>query len=128
MFKAAEANSPNKSVDIVVANAGIGVKDDMMFKMDDPESEPNKPDLPVLDVNLYGVLYTTKLAFHYFQKNPDDDKHDRCLVLQASLAGYLSLPGGLQYQATKYALRGMMMNMRVNFALPHYRGNAISPW
>lgn len=127
MFKAAIANSPSKGVDIVVANAGIsGV--DSMFKLDDPQSDPEKPDLKILDINLYGVMYTTKLAFHYFQKNPMDDDHDKCLVIQASLAGYLDIPGAIQYQASKYGGRAIMICTRHHPALPGFRVNAICPW
>ena len=127
MFKSAFANSPSKSVDIVVANAGIsGV--DPVFKHEDPETDPQKPDLKILDINLYGVMYTAKLAFHYFQKHPLDDKHDRCLVVQTSLAAYLDMPGAVQYQVSKYGGRGLMVCGRRMTGLEGVRVNTICPW
>jgi len=127
MFKSAFANSPSKSVDIVVANAGIsGV--DPVFKNEDPETDPQKPDFKILDINLYGVMYTAKLAFHYFQKHPLNDKHDRCLVVQTSLAAYLDLPGAVQYQVSKYGGRGLMVCTRRMTGLEGVRVNTICPW
>lgn len=127
MFKFAFANSPSKSVDIVVANAGINDVDPM-FKFGDPENDPEKPDLKILDINLYGVMYTTKLAFHYFQKHPVDDKHDRCLIVQTSVAAYMALPGSTQYQVSKYGGRGLMVCTRQKTGLEGVRINTICPW
>jgi NAD(P)-dependent dehydrogenase (short-subunit alcohol dehydrogenase family) len=129
MFKSAIANSPSKSVDIVVANAGITAgRADPMHELGDLEIDPEKPDLKVLDVNLYGVMYTTKLAFHYFQKHPLDDKHDRCLIVQTSLAAYLDLPGAMQYQVSKYGGRGLMACIRRTTGVDGVRVNTICPW
>jgi len=127
MFKSAFANSPSKSVDIVVANAGI-TDVDPMFKLEDPETDPEKPDLKILDINLYGVMYTTKLAVHYFQKHPLNDKHDRCLIVQTSIAAYMDLPGATQYQVSKYGGRGLMVCTRQTIGLEGVRINTICPW
>ena len=127
MFKSAFANSPNKSVDIVVANAGINTADPM-FKFENLETDPEKPDLKILDINLYGVMYTTKLAFHYFQKHPLGDQHDRCLVVQASVAAYIGLPGAMQYQVSKYGGRGLMVCSRQPAGLEGVRVNTLCPW
>jgi NAD(P)-dependent dehydrogenase (short-subunit alcohol dehydrogenase family) len=127
MFKSAIANSPSKSVDIVVANAGTNSADPM-HQLGDLETDPEKPDLKILDINLYGVMYTTKLAFHYFQKHPLDDKHDRCLIVQASIAGYVDLPGAMQYQVSKYGGRGLMTCTRQTTGANGVRVNTICPW
>jgi len=127
LFKAAIANSPSKCVDIVIANAGIsGV--DVMFKTEDPDKDPEKPELRILDINLYGVMYTTKLAWHYFQQTPKGDEHDRCLIVQASLAGYLELSGAVQYQVSKFGGRAIMYCSRNHPYLEGYRVNTICPW
>jgi len=127
MFKAAIANSPSKSVDIVVANAGIN-STDPMYQLGDLDTDPQKPDLNILDINLYGVMYTTKLAFHYFQMHPLDDKHDRCLIVQASVGAYIDLPGGMQYQVSKYGGRGVMVCARRMTGVNGVRVNTICPW
>lgn len=127
MFKSAFANSPSKSVDIVVANAGTNYADPMS-KFEDADAEPEKPDLKILDINLYGVMYTTKLAFHYFQKHSLNDKHDRCLIVQTSIAAYMDLPGSIQYQVSKYGGRGLMVCARNATGLERVRINTICPW
>lgn len=120
-FKAAAANSPSKSVDIVVANAGIAIHDDL-FQLDDTE-EPTKPELKVLKVNIIGVAYTVKLARHYFNKG--DQSRDKALILKASLAGYLDLGGATQYNASKYGVRGMLSSLRKSDLS---RVNLLAPW
>ena len=99
-----------------------------MFKLGDSDTDPEKPDLKVLDINLCGVMYTTKLALHYFQKHPLDDKHDRCLILQTSIAAYMDLPGAIQYQVSKYGGRGLMVCLRQKTGLEGVRVNTICPW
>lgn len=43
----------------------------------------------IIDINLVGVLYTFKLAVHYFRKSPIEAARDRCFVFGGSAAGYL---------------------------------------
>ncbi|OQV06044.1 hypothetical protein CLAIMM_10682 [Cladophialophora immunda] len=98
MFKLAASASPRRSVDVVVANAGISGPDDA-FTIEDTE-EPAKPQLKIVNINLLGVMYTLKLARHYFMKHPLDAEHDRCLIVNASLVGFLDVPGIPQYVGT----------------------------
>ncbi|KAH0285513.1 hypothetical protein KCU62_g7507, partial [Aureobasidium sp. EXF-3399] len=69
-------------------------------------SGPREPDLKVVDVNLKGVLYTSKLATHYFisqnGKTETKQQEDTCLILIGSGAAFLDCPRSPQYQATKY--------------------------
>ncbi|KAL1882404.1 hypothetical protein Plec18167_002820 [Paecilomyces lecythidis] len=88
MFKAAKANSPHKSVDVVIANAGIGGQDSI-WELQDPGSDPVKPEFPILDVDLFGVVYTFKLACHYFRSQPEDPQRDRCFIFKGSMMGYI---------------------------------------
>lgn len=60
---------------------------------------------------------------HYFNKQ--DASRDKCLILKASLAGYLDLPGATQYQSAKYGVRGLMCNLR---RAGRMRVNLIAPW
>ncbi|KAH0842477.1 short chain dehydrogenase/reductase family oxidoreductase [Fonsecaea pedrosoi] len=98
MFKLALSSSPRKSIDVVVANAGISGPDDA-FTIEDTD-EPVKPQLKIVNIDLLGVMYTMKLARHYFVKHPLDASHDRCLIVNASLVGFLDVPGIPQYVAT----------------------------
>jgi NAD(P)-dependent dehydrogenase (short-subunit alcohol dehydrogenase family) len=92
----------------------------------DESDDPLEPDFKILDVNLKGVLYTAKLAMHYFHhQQRDQPDRDRCLILKSSLAGYIDLVGVPLYQSAKYAVRGLMHNLR---RLDYLRVNVIAPW
>ncbi|TVY51496.1 5'-hydroxyaverantin dehydrogenase [Lachnellula cervina] len=127
VFKAAVANSPHKSCDIVIANAGISGPDDV-FQFDDVSKEPVQPDLRIININLIGILYTAKLAMHYFRVQPEDDKRDRCLIIKGSLAGFLDQPGSPQYNASKFGGRGLMRSLRQTSWQQGIRVNYIAPW
>ncbi|OCL02802.1 NAD(P)-binding protein [Glonium stellatum] len=123
VFKAAIANSPQKSIDIVVANAGVAGPDPL-FQPDEGD-EPKEPDLKIININFIGVVYTTKLAMHYFIRQPDDSSRDRCLILKSSLAGYMDISGSPSYQSAKFGVRGLMCNLR---HAGRFRVNVVAPW
>ncbi|KAH8169098.1 short chain dehydrogenase domain-containing protein [Sarocladium implicatum] len=115
MFEMAKTRSPEKSVDVVIANAGISRSSgDSMWKLDDPNGEPEKPNLNIVRVNMDGSLYTFKLATHYFRKQPDTPDRDRCFIITGSLNAWIDSPANWEYTATKYALRGFMRTARRN--------------
>ncbi|KAK3723513.1 hypothetical protein LTR37_001765 [Vermiconidia calcicola] len=117
------------SIDIVMANAGIATNDQVFYN-DISRDEPEEPDLPVLKVNIIGVVLTAKLAMWYFEKqNAGENKRDRCLILKSSMAGYLDLHGAPQYSCSKFAVRGFMRALRQQAALGNQiRVNLIAPW
>jgi NAD(P)-dependent dehydrogenase (short-subunit alcohol dehydrogenase family) len=94
--------------------------------------EPTKPNLKILDINLNSVMYTAKLAFHYFIKQngttPSPSQQDTCLVLIGSGAAFLDVPRTPQYCATKWGLRGVMHALRRTAFYYGSRVNMISPW
>lgn len=59
----------------------------VLIVVTDPNDEPQKPALNILNTNLTGSLYTFKLAVHYFRKQPDTEKRDRCFIITGSLNG-----------------------------------------
>ncbi|PGH26743.1 hypothetical protein AJ80_01507 [Polytolypa hystricis UAMH7299] len=128
LFEAAASNSPHKSCDIVIANAGICTLEVFFHSEDDPSGPPTEPSLNTIDVNLKGVIYTAKLATHYFRRQPATDERDRCLILKSSLAGYVDFPGVPQYQATKFAVRGLMRSLRRMTFTEGIRVNIVAPW
>lgn len=48
-----------------------------------------KPNLTIVDINLIGVMYTFKLAVHYFRRQPEDPDRDRCFIFKGSIVGFL---------------------------------------
>ncbi|QDS76216.1 hypothetical protein FKW77_008508 [Venturia effusa] len=130
-FQSALKKSPNGRIDIVVANAGILADDPIVAigmrivpltmgpsqlpsvsanLQSDESEEPQEPDLRVAQVNILGVLYTTKLALHYFSKS-SLPPHEKCLILKSSVAGYIDLPNAAGYQ-TRRAL-GVMPRFKI---------------
>jgi NAD(P)-dependent dehydrogenase (short-subunit alcohol dehydrogenase family) len=139
VFKQAMSNSPQKNIDIVVANAGIAVTDPIFVQCKSSKyhlhrfrlllttaiadtDDPPEPDFKIININFIGVAYTTKLAIHYFSKSPTSDK---CLVLKSSLAGYMDLIGVPCYNSTKFAVRGLMCSLRRTQLC---RVNLVAPW
>lgn len=128
LFKAA-SDRCNGNIDIVFANAGISGIDPVFQDQADPVTgEPVEPDLSILLTNLGGIMYTTKLALHYFAHQAGGGERDRCLIMTSSLAGYLDLNGAVQYSASKFGVRGMMRSLRRKLPEHNARVNIIAPW
>ncbi|WAO97388.1 Hypothetical protein NCS54_01511500 [Fusarium falciforme] len=135
VFEEAKRNSPSRSVDVVLANAGISRSSgDSLWNLDDPDGEPAKPDLNIVRVNIDGTFYTWRLAVHYFRKQPVHDDRDRCFIITGSMVAYIDSPANWEYTATKYGLRGFMktvrrssheQNIRINYVAPCWIRSAI---
>ena len=108
MFEVAVTESPHKSVDVVIANAGVGRgSGDPMMALEglkpspnhaatqlllmslDPNTTPTRPSMHIIDINLIGVMYTLKLAIHYFRRSPKAADRDRCFIFGGSVAGFV---------------------------------------
>ncbi|TVY74662.1 5'-hydroxyaverantin dehydrogenase [Fusarium oxysporum f. sp. cubense] len=131
LFKEAAQVSPSGKIHYVIANAGM-TKEDQTFTFDGKDQEPQKPDLQVIDVNLKGALYTSKLAMHYFVSQNgtevNKDQEDTCLILISSGAGFLDVPRSPEYSSTKWAVRGIMHALRRTAFYYGSRVNVIAPW
>lgn len=117
------------------------MKNDMIYQVIDVVAEiypvsltasdasvpPNKPETKKLDVNITGVLYTTKLALHYFRRQPVCSERDRCLILVGSLAGYIDQPGSALYCMSKFAVRALMRTLRRAPWTESIRVNMVTP-
>jgi NAD(P)-dependent dehydrogenase (short-subunit alcohol dehydrogenase family) len=80
-------------VDVVIANAGISRSSgDSLWNLDDPNGEPTKPDLNIVEVNLRGSFFTWKLAVHYFRQQPETSDRDRCFIITGSMVGWIDSP------------------------------------
>ncbi|KAF5717819.1 hypothetical protein FMUND_5550 [Fusarium mundagurra] len=131
LFKEATQLSASGEIHYVIANAGM-TKKDQTFTFDGKDQEPQKPDLQIIDVNLKGALYTSKLAMHYFVSQNgtqvNEDQEDTCLILISSGAGFLDVPRSPEYSSTKWAVRGIMHALRRTAFYYGSRVNVISPW
>jgi NAD(P)-dependent dehydrogenase (short-subunit alcohol dehydrogenase family) len=146
VFEAAVQNSPHKSCYIVIANAGIVGPDDlytlqrnsnllnrhaeqgMTICSIDPYGPLAKPNLNIVEINLIGTIYTTKLAMHYFRRQPLDASRDRCLIIKASIAAYIDNAGSPQYNISKFGARALMRNLRRTVWEENIRVNLVAPW
>ncbi|KXT02316.1 hypothetical protein AC578_208 [Pseudocercospora eumusae] len=130
-----KATAGRRRLDIVIANAGISRSSiDSLWKLDDPNGPPCKPDLNIVETNINGTLYSFKLATHYFRKQPNDEDHDRCFIMTGSMVAYINSPGNWEYTVSKTGLLGLMrtvrrnswqQGMRINFVAPCYIRSAI---
>jgi 15-hydroxyprostaglandin dehydrogenase (NAD) len=86
-------------LDAVFANAGIGDRINFYAQQEDREDgTPPKPNMSVIDIDLYGPIYCAWLAMHYFRKN--QDKVGK-LVFTSSMAGIYTGGGVPLYSAAK---------------------------
>ena len=89
-------------IDILVNNAGISMR--AMFV---------DLDLDVIrrlmDTNFWGTVYCTKYALPYLLESKGS------VVGVISTAGYLGLPGRTGYSASKFAIRGFLSTLRVEY-------------
>ncbi len=128
LFKQAINKSRTKTLDIVIANAGISGRDDIFHDDVDDNGEPVEPDLRILETNLKGVILSAKLAMHYLPRQTQRPDSDRCLIMTASLAAYLDLPQKPQYGSSKWGVRGLMRSLRRTAPHVGVRVNTIAPW
>ncbi|MCJ1469886.1 hypothetical protein MMC07_008530 [Pseudocyphellaria aurata] len=140
-FKEAVKLSPHGGIDTVVANAGIaGGKG---VPLERPEGldagNPPPPDLSMLNVNLIGVVYTAHLALYWLQRNPESvpanpkcdpvqTHRDRHLLLIASIAAFIPIPGLALYGASKHAVLGLYRCLRGTSFSNGVRINLICPY
>ncbi|KAE8164808.1 hypothetical protein BDV40DRAFT_286688 [Aspergillus tamarii] len=114
-------------IDHVFANAGIGPRTSFLEESLDENGELAPPDMKVLNVNMNGAIYTTRLAVHYFKKCAG--RHNRVatgsIVFTASASSFQTF-GAPDYATAKHAVLGLMRSLVAQ--LPgNVRVNAIAP-
>ena len=131
-------------IDIVMANAGISKEGKLIDE--DPESEPSKPNLGTIDVNLTGCIYTIKLAIHYMRRNSLPTETSAAtngaangtsthppsrgqIIATASNAGVYAFPVAPIYAATKAGVNNLVRSLAPTLAKPDFRIqiNALAP-
>ena len=89
-------------IDVLVNNAGISMR--AMF------TELNLDVIRrLMDTNFWGTVYCTKYALPYLLESKGS------VVGVISTAGYLGLPGRTGYSASKFAIRGFLNTLRVEY-------------
>jgi NAD(P)-dependent dehydrogenase (short-subunit alcohol dehydrogenase family) len=141
-FREACKLSPHGGIDCVVANAGIsGGHENAAFE-EPPDystiSNPPKPSLQIIQINLIGVLYTTTLAISYLSRNPGSSRcsvqgtsgpRDRHLILVSSIAGLCPIATQSIYGTSKHGVIGTFRSLRVTVPILHgIRVNALCPY
>ena len=88
------------ALDVLINNAGI-------MPIGSFAEETDATAIRMIDINLHGVIYGSKLALERFI--PRNRGH---LVQIASIAGKMGFPGGATYCATKHAVVGLSESIR----------------
>lgn len=118
-------------VDVAISNAGVVEGPGWFEPSLDLNSVRTAPSTAVLDINLTGTLYFSRIAAVYLrQKATKGD--DKSLLLVSSLAGFHESPGLFVYQATKHGVIGLMRSLRKYFPVAYgdvpIRVNCVCPW
>lgn len=89
------------SLDVVVANAGIGEVEDVFHdEVDEATGDLKQPNHSVIEVNLKGVMNTVKLGVHHMRKQQGGG----AIIMTASSAGYLGEKMIPVYTAAKHGV------------------------
>jgi len=102
-------------IDIVVNNAGIGAKGTVE---DNADAEWQR----VFDVNVFGVVRTTRAALPYLRRSPSP-----AIVNVSSIAATAGLPERALYSATKGAVHALTLAMAADHVREGIRINAVNP-
>ena len=90
-------------LDVVFANAGFTDRVDIFESANEflTNGAPKQPDALVVDVCLYGCVWSSYLALHYFRKNPDRAGK---LVMTSSMCGLYATDAVPLYTAAKHGV------------------------
>lgn len=89
-------------IDILINNAGIS----MRAAFSDVETEVLHR---LMDVNFWGTVYCTKFALPHILKEKGS------IVGVISTGGYIGLPGRTGYSSSKFAVRGFLDTVRIEY-------------
>jgi len=89
-------------IDVLINNAGIS----MRALIEDVEIDVLRR---MMDVNYWGTVYCTKFALPWLVKEKGS------LVGVISVGGYIGLPGRTGYSASKFAVRGFLDTVRIEY-------------
>lgn len=121
-------------IDHAVSNAGL-VEIGQLFTPptgDDDAAIEEAPPTLVLDVNLKGTIFFTRIAVHFLRKSLKlhglREQPDASILLVSSAAGFGGFPGLFQYSATKHGVYGLFRSShKLLSSAEGIRMNAIMP-
>ncbi|KAF2099802.1 NAD(P)-binding protein [Rhizodiscina lignyota] len=109
----------------VICNAGINSREFDEDKIDSKTGRLQAPNMNVLDVNLYGVVYAVKCALHYFGKWPQT----KCqIVITGSVGSFIDGYDMHLYMASKTGVLGLMRGLRTWVVEKNMTINLVAPW
>ena len=131
----AAAFATHGRIDHAISNAGLVEIGQLFATGDTDEAIREPPPTAVLDVNLKGSIFVTRVAVHYLRRslvqNASSQK-DASILLVSSVAGFGNWPGLFQYSASKHGIMGLFHStkdflygiegIRVNVVLPNMTG------
>ena len=91
-----------EKIDLLINNAGIS----MRASIEDVDMNVLRR---MMDVNYWGTVYCTKFALPFILEQKGS------LVGVISVGGYIGLPGRTGYSASKFAVRGFLDTVRVEY-------------
>ncbi|KAL7273935.1 hypothetical protein RUND412_003182 [Rhizina undulata] len=114
-----KAYSLHNRIDVAISNAGL-VEIGNVFDPDlTEENIAKEPLMLVLDVNLKGTIYFSRLAVFYLRKSKAENPggENGRLVLVSSAAGFGEYPGLVLYSASKHGVLGLYRSVK-NYLQP----------
>lgn len=119
-------------IDHVLSNAGLVEIGQLFATGDDDAAIEEAPPMLVMDVNLRGTIFVTRVGVHFLRKSMkvhQGEQKDASILLVSSVAGFGEFSGLFQYSATKHGVYGLFRstknfllsteNIRVNLVLPN---------
>lgn len=113
-------------IDVVLANAGTNAWDNLLAEEFDSAGKLKAPTMRLMEVNLYGPIYTVKAAVHYFAKHPD--KKPCQIIMTGSVASLFDGPPLYLYCASKAGVLGLLRGMRTQMPKQNMTINMVAPW
>ncbi|KAF8518750.1 NAD(P)-binding protein [Gautieria morchelliformis] len=123
------AMSTYSRIDIVVPNAGVTELGRLTaVRATAVNGVPTKPNLKTLEVNLTGVVYSTRLAlFYLLEKDSQALNSLKAIVFIGSMASIQSIPVAPLYSTSKHALLGLMGSVHGEYN-ERLRVGMVCPW
>ncbi|KAK9422902.1 hypothetical protein SUNI508_04569 [Seiridium unicorne] len=92
------------------------------------ESVAAAPSTTVVDVNLTGVLYFTRIAAVYLRQGNDDGSQDKSICILGSVASFKEQTGLFIYSPAKHGVLGLVRSTRKYLSHTHrIRINVVCP-